>query len=241
MTGADYFDTIGSVENGGAERPGPRPARTSGGQRLSPTRAALLETLQKQPEPTGVPALVAATGLHANTVREPLEGLRRSGLVRRSPAPAAGRGRPAWRYQATERSHEDPQPEYAGLAAALAAVVLRTSPQPTTDARIAGVEWGRRIAGTVPAADTPESARHTVAEIFEDMGFAPDADADAREMRLTRCPLLEAAHQHPDIVCSVHLGIAEGVLETHGAPTERLELFPFIEPGACLLRLDGPR
>ena len=74
------------VEN----KPGPRPARTAGGRLLSPTRAALLETLQAQPEPTSLPALVAVTGLHANTVREHLDGLRRAGLVVRTPAPPSG-------------------------------------------------------------------------------------------------------------------------------------------------------
>jgi len=73
------------------------------------------------------------------------------------------------------------------------------------------------------------------------MGFAPEPDHDATEVRLTRCPLLEAAHQQPDIVCSVHLGIAEGALETYGAGTEGLELLPFHEPGACLLRLRDRR
>lgn len=229
---------MSSVENAGVVRRGPRPAPAVGDRRLSPTRAALLEALQDQSEPTGVAALAAASGLHVNTVREHLEGLRRSGLVRRTPAPASGRGRPGWRYEATDRSHDDPRPTYAGLAAALATVIARTSPDPTADARLAGAEWGRRIAASgATAARGPGAARRAVTEIFDEMGFAPDVDDDGREMRLTRCPLLEAAHQQPDIVCAVHLGIAQGALETHDAPTDDLELLPFVEPGACLLRL----
>lgn len=231
---------MNSVENNGVARRGPRPARTASGRRLSPTRAALLETLQAQPEPTSLPALAATTGLHANTVREHLDGLRRAGLARRTQAPASGRGRPRWLYEATPQSHEDPRPEYAGLAAALAAVIVRTSPDPADEARRAGAEWGRRLAAEVeaPPADAEEARRH-VAGIFDDMGFAPESDAAARELRLTRCPLLEAAHQQPDVVCSVHLGIAQGALETYDAPTDGLELLPFVEPGACLLRLGG--
>jgi predicted ArsR family transcriptional regulator len=231
---------MNSVENNGGARRGPRPARTPGGRRLSPTRAALLETLQAQPEPTSLPALVATTGLHTNTVREHLDGLRRSGLVTRTRAAAVGRGRPAWLYEATPHSHDDPRPEYAGLAAALAAVIVRTSPEPAAEARRAGAEWGRRLAADHEARPDADAARRAVAGIFDDMGFAPEADGEAREVRLTRCPLLEAAHQQPDVVCSVHLGIAQGALETYDAPTEGLELLPFVEPGACLLRL-GPR
>ena len=240
MTGRAYFGTINSVENNQSPRRGPRPARTPSGRRLSPTRAALLESLQAQPEPTSLPALVAATGLHANTVREHLDGLRKVGLVRRTQAPATGRGRPGWLYAATPQSHEDPRPEYAGLAAALAAIIVRTSPDPAAEARRAGAEWGRRLAADSASPDADaESARRGVAAIFADMGFAPEADEDAHEVRLTRCPLLEAAHQQPDVVCSVHLGIAEGALESYDAPTEGLELLPFVEPGACLLRLGG--
>jgi len=261
------------VENNEPAKPGPRPARTPAGRRLSATRAALLETLQDQPEPTSLPALVAKSGLHPNTVREHLDGLRRVGLVERRTARPSGRGRPGWLYTATQQSLEDPRPEYAGLAAALAAVIARTSPDPERDARAAGADWGRRLAHDVErpgsragraaggprdgagdgsgdgagdgpgdgARDGEEPARRTVTALFDDMGFAPEPDHDATEVRLTRCPLLEAAHQQPDIVCSVHLGIAEGALETYGAGTEGLELLPFHEPGACLLRLRDRR
>lgn len=197
--------------------------------------------MQAQPEPTSLPALVATTGLHVNTVREHLDGLRHAGLVRRTQAPASGRGRPRWLYEATPQSHDDPRPEYAGLAAALAAVIVRTSPDPEAEARTAGAGWGRRLAAdTTEPVDGPDDARRRVAEIFDDMGFAPEADAENRELRLTRCPLLEAAHQQPGVVCSVHLGIAQGALEAYDAPTDGLELLPFVEPGACLLRLAPP-
>lgn len=230
---------MNSVENNPVARRGPRPARTPSGRRLSPTRTALLETLQAQPEPTSLPALVAVTGLHANTVREHLDGLLRSGLVSRRSAPPSGRGRPGWLYEATPHSEDDPRPEYAGLAAALAAVIVRTSPTPAEEARRAGVDWGRRLAhdAGAPEEEGAEAARRTVAGIFDDMGFAPEVDDDATELRLTRCPLLEAAHQHPEVVCAVHLGITEGALETYGAATDGVELLPFAEPGACVLRL----
>ena len=66
---------------------------------------------------------------------------------------------------------------------------------------------------------------------------APQADARSSVVRLTRCPLLEAAHKYPDVVCGVHLGLAEGALEEYGADPEGTELLPFAEPGACRLHL----
>ena len=70
------------------------------------------------------------------------------------------------------------------------------------------------------------------------MGFAPEPHPDDRHLtRLTRCPLLEAARESPDIVCGVHHGLVEGLLEHAGASTDGVDLLPFAEVGACLLRL----
>jgi len=238
------------AENGGVierapARRGPRPARTASGRPLSATRAALLETLEAQPEPTSVPALVTLTGLHTNTVREHLDGLLRSGHVARRRAPANGRGRQAWLYEAVRRVPGTGS-EYAGLAATLATIVVRSSPEPTEEASRAGVEWGQRLARETPdppgvdtaaPADAQVVARRKVVGLFDELGFAPEADDDAGAVRLTRCPLLEAAHQQPDVVCSVHLGIVRGALETYGGDPSGAELVPFAEPGACLLHL----
>ena len=57
------------------------------------------------------------------------------------------------------------------------------------------------------------------------------------EVRLTRCPLLEAARESPTVVCSVHLGIVRGALAAQGHDGSASELHPFSDPGACHLRL----
>jgi predicted ArsR family transcriptional regulator len=80
-----------------------------------------------------------------------------------------------------------------------------------------------------------------VVELLDHMGFEPRTDATARSVRLTRCPLLEAAHQYPDVVCGVHLGLARGALEQYGADPAGAELLPFVEPGACRLHLARKR
>lgn len=236
-------ENVGVIEQAPARR-GPRPARTASGRPLSPTRAALLETLEAQPEPTSVQALVTLTGLHTNTVRDHLDGLLRSGLVSRRLAPANGRGRQAWLYEGVRRT-PGAGAEYAGLAATLATIVVRSSADPTEEASRAGLEWGRRLARETPEPETSGDvstdaevvARRKVVGLFGELGFAPEADDDAGRVRLTRCPLLEAAHQQPDVVCSVHLGIARGALQTYGGDPRGAELVPFAEPGACLLHL----
>lgn len=229
------------MENNGAY--GPRPARPAVRDRaMSPSRARVLDLLSAQPEPTTLAALVSATGLHTNTVREHLEALERDGLVTRSQAPRRGRGRPAWRYEATAASAGSS--EYAGLAAALAAAVERTSSDPAADARAAGQLWGHELArshGDPSGATTAVAARRVVVALLDEMGFEPRADATATMVRLTRCPLLEAAHRSPEVVCGVHLGLVSGALEEHGTDPTGTDLVPFAEPGACLLRLSARR
>ncbi len=216
---------------------GPRKAGPGrSGRPMSRSRAALLETLAGQQEPTTLLALVVATGLHANTVREHLEALEEAGLVQRQRAAPNGRGRPAWLYRATEAPDRS---EYAVLAATLAATIHRTSDSPREDAITAGRDWGRDLARAKGRPQDPgqPAARRQVVEILADLGFAPVADNRQSVVRLTRCPLLEAAHRFPDVVCGVHLGLVRGALEEYGAEAERSELFAFSEPGACRLEL----
>ncbi|MFC4783868.1 helix-turn-helix transcriptional regulator [Nocardioides sp. MAHUQ-72] len=200
---------------------------------MSASRAALLNTLRDQPEPVTLAALVAATSLHENTLREHLDALVRDGLASRRRAQPTGRGRPAWLYEATDSDVA----EYAGLAAALAASIARTSADPEQVAAAAGEEWGHQLArGRGAARTSPEEARSQVVALFDDLGFEPETGPDSlADVRLTRCPLLEAAHRHPGVVCSVHLGIVRGVLEEHGADPSGTQLLPFAEPGACRL------
>jgi predicted ArsR family transcriptional regulator len=216
----------------------------------------VLETLRHQTEPTTLGQLADAAGLHENTVRGHLDALRVMGLASRSAAAASGRGRPAWLYRATDADPEAPS-EYAGLASALAYAIHQRSTTPVQDAITAGRGWGqdlarRQMAGPDPEADpggaTPArtaastaastaAARRRVVALLDDLGFAPQPDRRHASVRLTRCPLLEAAHRHPDVVCGVHLGLAQGALEAHGAPSAGTELHAFSEPGACRLEL----
>lgn len=204
---------------------------------MSRSRATLLDLLEAQPEPTTLGALVSATGLHANTVREHLDALEHDGLVTRTQAAPRGRGRPAWLYEAV--SPEAGPSEYAGLASALAASLRRRSPRPQVDAITAGEDWGHQLAAAhgAPARPTAAGARREVVALLDGIGFAPEPNARNTVVRLTRCPLLEAAHKDPDIVCGVHLGLVRGALEEYGSDPAGTDLLPFAEPGACRLHL----
>ena len=200
----------------------------------------MLEVLDEREEPISITALATLTGLHANTLREHLDVLADAGLVRRERAPVAGRGRPAWLYSAVpDEQPDDGAAEYAGLASALAEVIEQTSSTPRHDAIDSGRRWGRRLATRGPGTGGEADARRDVVQLLDDLGFAPQPDARHAVVRLTRCPLLDAARRHPEIVCGVHLGIVRGALEVQGGEPDRVNLLAFSEPGACVLDLSG--
>lgn len=186
-------------------------------------------------------ALVRLTRLHENTVREHLNALVATGLVRRSRARATGRGRPAWLYECWEP--EPGQAEYAGLAAVLSRAVAESAAEPAMVAEAQGRVWGRDMVVS-RRASSQGSAGQAIVAMLDDLRFAPRVEAESPTVvRLERCPLLETAHRFPDVVCAVHLGLVRGVLEQLGESSEGTELEPFAEPGACLLvvpQLVGP-
>ncbi|MGV0790947.1 helix-turn-helix transcriptional regulator [Mycolicibacterium sp. XJ1819] len=218
---------------------GPAPAASGAGQvPLSGQRLRVLEHVRTH-APARTPDAARALGLHQNTVREHLDALVDLGLVERTTEAATGRGRPAALYRPSAADPAVPARDYAGLATALAGHLARNSADPERDARAAGAEWGRELADG--AAGVGGDPRRTVLDVLTRLGFAPDEDDPARGVALRRCPLLDAARRYPSVVCRVHLGIVEGLLESVAAPTgPGLDLIAFAEPGACRLFLPDP-
>jgi predicted ArsR family transcriptional regulator len=92
----------------------------------------------------------------------------------------------------------------------------------------------------VPA---PEGLDHELQQLaaltvhFGDLGFEPEGGDDPLELRLHRCPFRELARERPEIVCSVHLGLARGVLAQQGGPLTAEWLEPSAETQGCVLHL----
>lgn len=218
---------------------GPLPARHAGSSPpLSAQRTRVLEELQRSGTATTVEVAAADLGIHPNTARKHLDALVERGLATRDLQPAAGRGRPAWSYAAdVRRAEPDPRVrDYAGLATALAAQLSRTSEDPQAAALAAGESWGRSLVAGEPSG-TATYARRRVVSLLDELGFAPAADDRATMVRLRRCPLLDAARANPEVVCSVHLGIARGAVASLGGDPDRTSLAAFAESGACVLTL----
>ncbi len=183
--------------------------------------------------------VAASLGLHQNTARTHLEGLVSAGMAARSKREAVGRGRPSMLYSADARVQADPRVrDYAHLASALARVISQSRSDPMDEARMAGATWGAEmVVGRV--AQTPRQARREVVGMLAELGFEPRANDNATSVALCRCPLLDVARSHTDIVCQVHLGLVQGAMHEMGFDTPNATLLPFAEPGACRLHLTG--
>ena len=90
------------------------------------------------------------------------------------------------------------------------------------------------------AADPDQAAARQLDALeghLDRLGFDPARDDDRLRIDLWRCPFVELARQRPEVVCSVHLGLAAGVLATAGGPVTAHRLRPFVGRSHCVLEL----
>jgi predicted ArsR family transcriptional regulator len=211
------------------------------GARLGESRARVLDLLRGAPGPLGVQDVAGRAGLHTNTARFHLDGLVDAGLATREPQPRESPGRPCMAYRATDGDGPMGQRRYRLLAEMLTSMIAGMVPQPQTAAIEAGREWGRYLTEQPPPYRGLAAAQAVtkLASALEEIGFAPEvvAESGGYRLRLRQCPFREVAEQHQDVVCAMHLGLLQGVLEKSRAPVNADSLQPFAEPGSCIARL----
>jgi predicted ArsR family transcriptional regulator len=177
-----------------------------------PTRYAIFRHLATSDEPVGVADLASRFRLHHNAVRQHLAKLVEAGLVIESTRAASGRGRPRLQYELhpAADSRWGVVGPYERLSQWLSEVV-RTGDGPVAVGRRVGLEAGQAVAvaGDPVAAMTEQMARH---------GFEPTADryGDGAEITLHACPFASTADAAPEVVCRLHLGLAEGFADAIG-------------------------
>jgi len=220
------------------------------------TRYALYAELVSSRVPLSTSDLARRLGLHPNTVRPHLERMRDAGLLRVESASSGAVGRPRHRYTPAPGAPGvglDP-PAYQALAGLLAEVVSARSSEaalsPSQSARAVGRGEGRRMAaagsktgagpksGAAPKRRARPACVEALRSAMERMGFEPEVELSTgrAEMVFAHCPFRELAEAHPDVVCELHRGIAEGVVELAGGG-EVADFATLSDPRPCRAQL----
>jgi predicted ArsR family transcriptional regulator len=211
------------------------------GTPLGESRARVLDLLRAAGRPLGVQEIAEQAGLHPNTARFHLDALVDAGLAAREPQPRETPGRPSMVYRVTETDGPTGQRRYRLLAEMLTSMIAGVMPEPGQAAEEAGREWGRYLTEQPPPFQrvTAEEAMEKLTEALAELGFSPEVvpeDAGYR-LRLHQCPFREVAERHQSVVCALHLGLMQGVLEQLRAPVTADRLLPFAEPSVCIAHL----
>ncbi len=200
------------------------------------SRRRLLETLRSAEQPLDAASLAASIGVHVTTVRFHLDVLEDAGLVQRRPERVGRPGRPRQLYRAIPAEDGDRQ-----LAEVLTGA-LAAEPDAEDFAERAGRRWAEH---EVPAeragSSTWDEATERVGQLFDRLGFAPLLvdQPDRRRWELHACPFRALAESHPQVVCTVHLGLMRGALERlHVGQTPSLQ--PFVTPELCVAEVSRP-
>jgi predicted ArsR family transcriptional regulator len=182
------------------------------------TRFSMYQELAGSTSPLGANELAERLGLHANTVRLHLERLREAGLVDVEAVHRGTVGRPQHVYSLAPGAPGlgfDP-PSYTLLAGLLASLAERVGAE-AIDATAAGRAWGEE-------AGRRTRSRSCVKALTGEMhrlGFDPATEQQGAttDIAFLHCPFRELAEAYPELVCNLHRGISEGVVDAIGGGT----------------------
>lgn len=183
------------------------------------TRYAMYRELAASTVPLSAHDLADRLDLHPNTVRLHLERLREAKLVDVEALHRGTVGRPQHRYFLAAGAPGlgfDPPAHalLAGLLAALAEQVGAAGEDASDTGYAWGLEAGRRTR-------TRSCLRALEAEL-DKLGFEPavepgDGTAEgATRIEFLHCPFRELAEAYPELVCNLHRGLCEGVIDEVG-------------------------
>jgi predicted ArsR family transcriptional regulator len=201
------------------------------------SRVAIIEELRRA-GPLDVAQLAERVGLHHNTIRSHLEVLLKAGLIGGETEKRDGPGRPRVVYRPAAGAPPEEESGFRLLAHILASYLSGASPDPEAAAVEAGRAWGGYLVDRPApfARVSPDSALERTTRLFQRLGFEPELVDGGPERRilLHRCPFRDLAVTHPEITCSVHLGLIRGALAEMGAPVDGTKLDRFVEPSLCV-------
>ncbi len=186
--------------------------------------------------PVGVADITAHAGINHNSVRQHLAKLSAAGLVIEEVVRSGGPGRPALRYR--------PAPGSAALSGATSpyehlAVLLLEVLEGGTPAEV-GAAAGRR---TIPAVTGDADPVEVLEAEMTRHGFPSHREETdtSVELVVSHCPFAAAATANADIVCELHRGMTQGMVDALGGGMLHIGLVRR-DPrtGGCRIQLERP-
>jgi predicted ArsR family transcriptional regulator len=174
-----------------------------------PTRHAIFRYLADAGVPVGVAELTKHFALNHNAIRQHLAKLLEAGLLVEATVQDGGPGRPRLVYEI------DPGAEsrwgvigpYERLSRLLAEII-KTGDSPE--------EVGRRAAQEFRStASAPDDVIANMTDAMARLGFDPEISRRGKRVQIVlgTCPFASTALADPDTVCSLHLGVAQGLAD----------------------------
>ena len=176
------------------------------------TRYAIYLELARSSVPLSTAEIAEALDLHPNTVRPHLERMREVGLLDVDTDRQGLVGRPQHRYSVSaEAPSLGLEPSSFRLLAQLVAGVAARARLAPDEVAAVGRTHGASLATTGDCVSVLEAR-------LAELGFDPATatDGSAVTVAFTRCPFRELADAYPDIVCHLHRGIVEGIVDRAG-------------------------
>lgn len=199
-----------------------------------PTRFRIFRLVADAAAPVRVATLTEQLGVNHSAVRQHLAKLCDAGLLIEEFAVGAGPGRPPLEYRLAPAASGawGTKGPYEALSLLLLDI-LRGGESP----REVGARAGRRAVG----AATGDALELLVSEMARS-GFQPRRvrRSSSVEIAFDNCPLEAAASFAPDIVCELHRGLADGMLES-ARPELRVRELVAHHPSraGCRLKVQG--
>ncbi|MEX0832447.1 MAG: helix-turn-helix domain-containing protein [Actinomycetota bacterium] len=205
------------------------------------TRFRLYRYLRLSQRPVSVRELATRLSLHPNTLRPHLRRLQEAGLLKHEIRRATGVGRPQTLYSVVEPEAEEGR-DYRLVSEILCGLV--TGKKAVDRAGDLAREWGRYLlTQESPKPGKRLPARRNLAMLQEAMaraGFDPRFRRRTKhevEVLMRECPARDLTDDYKDLICTVHRGLVEGMLESLAPRPELEEFEPLVERATCRLRL----
>lgn len=181
------------------------------------TRYAIYLELARSPRPQATADVAATLGLHPNTVRPHLERMRDVGLLQVQSESRGGVGRPQHLYSlAPEAPSLGLEPASFPILARMLLRLAAATGADAADARDVGRDQGRLDGSRTAHRGCLDAVLDQLAAMGFDPALALDDEGDGAarvSIAFAHCPFRDLAEQRPDLLCSLHRGLIEGVVD----------------------------